>query len=348
MLRRAAVLVGSMSTMVIAAAGTTYADGLWGNVDCSQTSYAGCQLGVGKHPPSQRPDQPNPPEAGTSQGSQQDAGAGSSGSSSDSTSRPARGDRIVGGVDPNRAHCRYVPTDYHRPPGGVVPAGYHEMPTEGAVTVRPAVYRPASAAARFAQQPPEQSGAWYVYKCSGEGWEDPLYRPPVWIANGQTSSPAPSPQQVAQQAYGQLRLPSLKIHANPKGAQLVHLPTWLWLESDQWKPQSATASLQGVSVTATATPRSVTWSMGDGTTLTCPGPGAPFPEGTDPMKQSPDCGHTYRRSSLGQPGNSYEVSATVHWSVDWSGAGDSGTFEDLTTTSTTSFDVAESQALNTN
>ena len=39
--------------------------------------------------------------------------------------------------------------------------------------------------------------------------------------------------------------------------------------------------------------------------------------------------------------------ATVHWTVTWSGAGQGGTFPDLTTTSTAAFEVAESQALNT-
>ncbi|MCX4561653.1 hypothetical protein [Streptomyces phaeochromogenes] len=40
------------------------------------------------------------------------------------------------------------------------------------------------------------------------------------------------------------------------------------------------------------------------------------------------------------------MSATVHWTVTWAGAGQSGVFPDLTTTSTAAFRVAESQALN--
>ncbi|WP_229686870.1 hypothetical protein [Longimycelium tulufanense] len=225
---------------------------------------------------------------------------------------------------------------------------YHPPNDGGALTVTPAAYRSSSSWAplRFAQQQPQprQSGAWYVYKCSGPGFADALYRPPVWIPDGPEQ--APSPEQLAQQAYNQLRLPSPQIHASPTTQQLVNLPTWLWMDRGEWQPQTATASVPGVSVTATATPQSVTWSMGDGFTITCQGAGTPYPSGGDPKAASPDCGHIYRHTSQGQPHNTYPVAATVHWMVTWSGAGQSGTFPDLATTSTASFAVAESQALN--
>ncbi|MFD5696489.1 hypothetical protein [Streptomyces lasiicapitis] len=40
------------------------------------------------------------------------------------------------------------------------------------------------------------------------------------------------------------------------------------------------------------------------------------------------------------------MSATVHWTVSWSGAAESGTFPGMTTTAEARFRVAESQALN--
>ena len=86
--------------------------------------------------------------------------------------------------------------------------------------------------------------------------------------------------------------------------------------------------------------------MGDGSTVACDGAGTPFRRDADPRSSSPDCGYTYRRSSADQPGDAFAVSATVHWSVGWSGAGEVGTFPDLTTTSLAAFRVAESQALN--
>ncbi|MBB4966861.1 hypothetical protein [Saccharothrix violaceirubra] len=154
-----------------------------------------------------------------------------------------------------------------------------------------------------------------------------------------------SPESLAHAAYDRLQPPTPVIVASPPGDQLVNLPTWLWI--DQWKPVSASASTPGASVAATATPTSVTWTTGDGSTVTCVGPGTPYTVGIDPMSTSPDCGHVYRRSSASMPGQTFPVTATVHWTVTWSGAGQDGTFPDMTTTGSAGFRVAESQALNT-
>lgn len=334
MLRRTITTTGMVSALLLLGAAPAFAGDPWGGVDCGQYPYAGCQLGAGQ---GGQPGQPSRPQRPGS-GNDQDQGG---------PSNPGpQGDQIIG--NPNLANCSYVRSDYRPPSQGTTTIAYHPPRHGGAITVTPAVYRPASssAQARFAQQQPTpgQPGAWYVWQCSGEGWRDSLYRPPIWIPDGQ--APAPSPDQLAQQAYNQLRLPSPQIHASPAQTQLVNLPTWLWLDQGQWRPQTATASVPGVSVTATATPQSVTWSMGDGSTITCPGAGSPFPAGADPRSASPDCGYVYHRASQGQPNNAYPVSATVHWTVTWSGAGQGGTFPDLTTTSRASFAVAESQAVN--
>ncbi|MGW7514137.1 hypothetical protein ACWGJ2_00895 [Streptomyces sp. NPDC054796] len=195
-----------------------------------------------------------------------------------------------------------------------------------------------------------------MYKCEVNGVRDAYYRPPIWLPDapqGDGAGPQVSPAALAEQARDQLRLPSPTIKASPAEEQLVSLPTWLWLGRDAWHSQSSTASVPGVSVTAVARPTSVEWSMGDGSTITCKGPGTPYRPATktknaaNPKSASPDCGHTYRSSSAGQPHDAYRVSATVHWSVTWSGAGESGAFPGLTTDTTTAFRVAESQALNT-
>ena len=77
----------------------------------------------------------------------------------------------------------------------------------------------------------------------------------------------------------------------------------------------------GGSVTATATPVSVTWRPGDGSTVTCHGAGTPYTSADDPAAPSPDCGHTYTRSSAGQPGGAFTATATITWDVAWQGAG---------------------------
>ena len=216
------------------------------------------------------------------------------------------------------------------------------------LTARTAVFSSerANPAPRVADPTPGQPGAWYVYKCDKAGVIDALYRAPVWIPDARPG-PLPSPAQLAEQARSQLILPSPRIEANPVGEQLVNLPTWLGLDSAGWSARSATAQVPGVSVTAMARPTWVSWSMGDGTSVTCPGQGTPFPPGANPSAASPDCGHTYRMSSAHQGGQAFPVTATVHWSVTWWGAGQGGTFPDLTSSASTQFRVAEAQALGT-
>jgi hypothetical protein len=48
-----------------------------------------------------------------------------------------------------------------------------------------------------------------------------------------------------------------------------------------------------VSATITATPRSVRWDLGDGTTVECSGPGKPYDLSRPPEGQSTDCRHVY-------------------------------------------------------
>lgn len=304
----------------------------YGDVDCAQNPYPGCELGAGTPghsdglPPVPDSDPPSP----EAQGEGPDAAP------------PPSDDQAIGGDD-NLANCSYVRSDYQPPPQGMETISYRpRASTSGGVRVASVTFRPHDAA--LAQEP-GQRGAWYVYRCSGSGGRDALYRAPVWIPDGATPEPLPSPAELARQARSQLRLSPPRIDSSPAGTQLVNLPTWLWLDRATWQPQSATASVPGMAVTATATPTSTSWSMGDGSTLTCSGPGAPFPAGGDPHAASPDCGHTYHRSSAAEPNEQFPATATVRWRITYSGAGASGALPDLTTTGSASFPVTEAQAL---
>lgn len=201
---------------------------------------------------------------------------------------------------------------------------------------------------RLEPQAPPPAGAgpggWYVQVvCSRDGmaWQSE----PLWLDAGQ----AGDPWALAREAVSRLRLPAPAIRANPDPAAdlLVRVPVWLWVDASTWGPRSATASVPGMSVTATATPVRVTWSYGDGSPdRTCAGPGTPWRSGTDPRAASPTCGHTYLSTSAGAPGNSFVLRATVSWSVSWSGGGQSGTVPGLTTMSAVPVRVAQSQAIN--
>ncbi|WP_436499577.1 hypothetical protein [Actinokineospora sp. HUAS TT18] len=180
---------------------------------------------------------------------------------------------------------------------------------------------------------PAEQAAWREFACGGQ------------VAFGSVDGPplAVDPAAVAVVARDRLRLPAPTIGSSPAGAQLVHLPTWLWLR--EWVPVSASVTVPGVTATATASPSSVDWSLGDGSTVTCAGPGTQYRVGIDPQKSSPDCGHTYTTSSAHEPDSTFPVVATVRWTVSWSAAGQSGSFPDLTTSASIGLKVSEMQAL---
>ncbi|MFG1952482.1 hypothetical protein [Micromonospora sp. NPDC048830] len=184
-------------------------------------------------------------------------------------------------------------------------------------------------------------GGWYAWTCEGGGLGS--QGTPVWL----DQAPGVDPAALAQTARSRLRLPSPGIRTNPDKAPflLVRVPVWLWVDPVTWGARSATASVPGVAVTATATPTKVRWSFGDGTAdLTCVGPGKPWTPGADPRVASA-CGHTYTRSSAAARDQVFALRATVTWSVTWSGPGGGGTLAPLTTTSTVAVRVGQSQAV---
>jgi hypothetical protein len=170
----------------------------------------------------------------------------------------------------------------------------------------------------------------------------------LWVPAGQ---PAVAPGILAQVARRYLPLPPPAIHTNPPATtdQLVNLASWLWADPATWGQRRATASVPNESATVVATPVSVTWTMGDGGKVTCRGPGTPYDPARPPDGQRTDCAYTYRRSSAGQPGERYAVSATTTWALRWTATGavtTSGTLPPLLRTSTTTLRVAEAQAIN--
>lgn len=173
----------------------------------------------------------------------------------------------------------------------------------------------------------------------------------TWLPSPPPGSPqpaVPAPAVLAQRAVRRLALAGPEIQTSPPAEreQVVGLPTWLWtrVTSVTWGSRAATAAVRGESVTATATAQSIVWDLGDGTTVTCDGPGTPYRQGMDPHA-SPTCGHTYTASSADQPGQAYPVTATTTWSVRWSGAGTQGQLT-VRRTSRASLRVAEAQAVN--
>ena len=201
-----------------------------------------------------------------------------------------------------------------------------------------------------------EPGYWALTECNGPGAPAPSR--PFWVVIAQPGAPAvagapappPSPVVVALQAEKQLTLPATTIEMAPPAAtaQLVNVSSWLWLNPATWKPYTATASIDGVSATATATPEQVVWNMGDGSTVTCHGPGTPY----DPSQPNAttNCSYTWTTPSVGEPGGDYAVSATTKWQVTWTAIGAPGGGNlGLVAGAAANADVVvtESQAINT-
>jgi hypothetical protein len=128
--------------------------------------------------------------------------------------------------------------------------------------------------------------------------------------------------------------------------QLVGLSTWLWLEPGSWATLDATAGVPGLSATATATPTRVRWDMGDGTVVTCDGPGVAYDPTRDDDAQSTDCKHTYQHVSAGQPSGAYTATVAVDWAITWSATnGQGGTLPGTSRGTSFPVPVAERQAV---
>jgi hypothetical protein len=187
-------------------------------------------------------------------------------------------------------------------------------------------------------QPSDGPGNWYGKVCpDGSGSI-------VWIP---LAGPAVDPAAVAQEALDRASIPGPGIHLNPDGRQYVNLETWLWV--DGWRSVSVTAAVGGVSVTVTARPDRVEWSMGDGGRVICNGPGTAFDRHRSADGQHTNCSYTFHRSSTDQPGGAYSVRATSVWHVTWTATGAAQTSGDLgliRRSDATAVRVSEIQAVN--
>ena len=134
---------------------------------------------------------------------------------------------------------------------------------------------------------------------------------------------------------------------NIPGAQsYVGVPIWMWVNNPQpltFGPYTETATLGGVTITATARVTSILWNMGDGQTVACGNAGTPFVVAYGAV-DSPTCGYRYSQTSDDQPAGRYTVTATSQWSVTWNGGGQGGTIP-LTATSQSTVEIGELQSV---
>jgi hypothetical protein len=193
-------------------------------------------------------------------------------------------------------------------------------------------------------------GAWYRRTCSltnGDGMfggESDV----IWLPQPKAVDPAA----LAQEARDRLGLPSPAIRMNPPSdrSQVVNVATWLSIDPSAWAPRSATVSVPGVAVTATATPERVVWQMGDGSPpIVCLGPGREYDASRPDDEQTTDCSYAWSRASSDQPGGRFNVTATIEWHATWTvtgapGGGDLGVIGRSRAVAVT---VTEAQAVRT-
>lgn len=201
----------------------------------------------------------------------------------------------------------------------------------------------------------DNDGAYYWKSCGGQdaNRSGSFLAGATFLPNG-TRGPAPvivDPAALAQEALQRapLAAPNIKMAPDPSIPQLVNLATFLWIDPAQWRPQSASATAGAVTSTVTATPTRVVWDMGQGDTVTCNGPGAPYVPTLPDDAQPSNCKFTYRASSARSPDKTFTITATIEWHVTWaaSGAPGGGDLGISRRSSSTPVRVAEIQVLNT-
>lgn len=155
------------------------------------------------------------------------------------------------------------------------------------------------------------------------------------------------PRALAERAAAALDLPEPTIHMNPEDDQVVQLASWLWVPAAQWEPRRVSASAGPVTSTVTATPARLVWDMGNGDHVFCDGPGTPYRTSLATQDDTSGCRYTYRHSSAGQPGDAYQVTATIEWEVTWTatGAAGGGSLGSIEMSTTQPVRVSEIQAL---
>lgn len=191
--------------------------------------------------------------------------------------------------------------------------------------------------AGWAGKRPDGPGAWFRKTCpDGRATT-------IWVPAAEVVDPAA----LAEEARSRTVVPLPGVNLNPGAGQdqVVNLETWMWVDS--WEPVSATAAAGPVTVTVTATPVRVEWSMGNGDVVVCSGPGTRYDPARAPDAQATECSYTYRSSSAGAPGSDFTITATSVWQVTWSATGVAagGEFGLLRRTNSVNVRVSEIQAV---
>ena len=171
-----------------------------------------------------------------------------------------------------------------------------------------------------------------------------------WLGGDSFSGPGNRPitaGQAAAIAVARLQLPTIAPGIGPSpdlnrwNIAAVGYPLWLWADG-RTSVGPISDSVGGLSVSLDAKVSSLTFRMGDGHSVTCPGVGQQWTTTVEPGAKSPSCGYSYTKPSL--PNGSYTVAAIANWAVTWTSNGQSGVIN-VPAVDTTELSVGELQVL---
>jgi hypothetical protein len=192
-------------------------------------------------------------------------------------------------------------------------------------------------------------GRWVTVTCRTPG-PPPEYTYDLRYIPLRSSNAAEAALDLVEEARRQLQLPEPEINMSPPASadSVVNLPVFLWVPTELWQPEEATAEIPGVVVSVKAEPQRVVWDMGDGGQVECLGPGEPWDPSVSEEAQPSSCRYTYRSTSVGRPDERFPVTATIYWRASWTveGAPGGGDLGEIARSSTTSVRVAQIQTVN--
>jgi hypothetical protein len=165
--------------------------------------------------------------------------------------------------------------------------------------------------------------------------------------SGRGNQPGITAGNAAAIAVARLQLPTIapgigpSPDLNPWNMAAVGYPLWLWADGPS-HVGPISDSVAGLSVSLEAEVSNLTFRMGDGHTVNCPGTGHPWTTAVEPGRKSPNCGYSYAKPSL--PDDTYTVAAIATWAVTWTSNGQSGVIN-VPAVDTTELPVGELQVL---
>lgn len=128
----------------------------------------------------------------------------------------------------------------------------------------------------------------------------------------------------------------------------MHAYTWYYSDHAHFRTLTARAAAGATWAQVTVKPVALTFKPGDGNgAVSCTGPGTAWNSSYGVWAASPSgCDYQYPHSSIHEPNGVVTATYGINWQVTWVGSGGtSGTLPDQTTTSNSTFAVAEVESV---